>query len=88
MKQVIDQVAEQFNLTKKLANEVVGTVIEGIVAELKEAGKVKVKGLGTLTVKEKAERKGRNPKTGEELIIPAKRAVGFKAEKALVEEIQ
>ena len=88
MKQVIDQVAEQFSLTKKLAGEVVAAVIEGVARELKADGKVKVKGLGTFTIKEKAARKGRNPQTGEEIQIAAKKAIGFKAEKALVEEIQ
>jgi len=88
MKQVVDTIADQFSLTKKLANEVVTAVIDGVTRELKADGKVKVKGLGTLTIKEKAARKGRNPKTGEEIEIAAKKAIGFKAEKSLVEEIQ
>jgi len=88
MKQVVDQIAETFNLTKKLANEVVTTVIEGITRELKADGKIKVKGLGTLTIKDKTARQGRNPKTGEVIEIAAKKAVAFKAEKSLVEDIQ
>jgi len=88
MKQVIDQISEKFSLTKKLAGEVVAAVLEGITTELKVDGKIKVKGLGTFTVKEKAARTARNPKTGEPVEVPAKKAVGFKAEKALVEEIQ
>lgn len=83
MKNVIDTLAVEYNLTKKLAKEVVEAVVEGIRAEILTTEKLKVNGLGTFSIKESKERKGRNPKTGEEITIPAKKGVAFKAEKIL-----
>lgn len=59
------------------------TLGEVVGAELDNGGTVNLPGLGTLSVKERAARTGRNPKTGEEIEIPAKRVVKFSPAKNL-----
>lgn len=83
MKNVIDQLSTDYNLTKKLAKEVIEAVVEGFKIEVFNSGKLKVGGLGTFSIKDVSERKGRNPKTGAEITIPAKKTLAFKAEKSL-----
>lgn len=74
-------------LTKKDAEELVKETF-AILSEALEAGeKVQITGFGTYQVHERAERTGRNPQTGEELHIPAKKVVKFKAGKKLAESV-
>jgi DNA-binding protein HU-beta len=75
-------------MTKKDAVKVVDAVLEGIEAGLKADGKVQIIGFGSLEVRERAARKGRNPQTGEEIEIPASRTVGFSAGKGLKEAVK
>jgi DNA-binding protein HU-beta len=81
MKQIIDTIAAEFGTTKKDAKAIIETVITGILAETKEAGKFRIGGFGTFSIKEKKARKGRNPKTGEEIQIEAKTVLAFKPAK-------
>lgn len=83
MKNVVDAVAQEFNLTKKLAKEVVETVLDEVRKEVLQEGKVKIGSLGTLVIKEKKARTARNPKTGEPVQVPAKRVVAYKPTKEL-----
>ena len=70
--------------TKRAAEDAVAAVLDSIVAGIKsEAGKVQIIGFGTFEVKHRAARKGRNPKTGEEMQIAASKSVGFKPSAAL-----
>jgi DNA-binding protein HU-beta len=55
--------------------------------ELPEAGKIILQGIGTFEVVEKAARKGRNPATGQEIDIPAKKAIKFKPAKELADKV-
>lgn len=83
MKQVIEKVAEDFNLTKKLGKEVVEAVVEGIVLSIKSGEKLRITGLGTFSIKDKPARTARNPKTGEAVQVPAKRVLKFTPTKEL-----
>jgi nucleoid DNA-binding protein len=83
MKNVINYVAETFDLTKKIAGEIVDAVVGSIIKEIKETEKLRISGLGTFTVKQKAARKARNPKTGEAIDVPAKNVVAYKMSKDL-----
>lgn len=76
-KAIVEKVAEKFNLTKKLAKEVVDVVFDGVVGEIVE-GEMKLPGVGTFTVVDKEAREARNPKTGETVSVPAKKALKFK----------
>lgn len=70
-------------LSKKRASEVVDAILEEIVAKLAEGERVQLPGLGTFVVAERPTRAGRNPATGQEILIPARRAVRFKASATL-----
>ena len=85
---LIAKVAETAELSKKQAALVVNTVFDTISESLSNGEKVQIIGFGSFDVRERAERKGRNPQTGAELVIPASKAPGFKAGKALKEVVK
>ncbi len=84
---LIAKVAETAELSKKQAALVVSTVFDTIAESLANGEKVQLIGFGSFEVRERAERKGRNPQTGEELVIPATKVPAFKAGKALKAEV-
>lgn len=75
-------------LTKKDADATIVEVFDVIAEALENGEKVQLTNFGTLEVYTRAERKGRNPQTGEEIHIPAKQALRFKAGKGLEETVQ
>ena len=84
---LIAKVAETAELSKKQAALVVSTVFDTIAESLANGEKVQLIGFGSFEVRERAERKGRNPQTGKELVIPATKVPAFKAGKALKAEV-
>lgn len=85
---LIAKVAETAELSKKQAALVVNTVFDTISESLSNGERVQIIGFGSFDVRERAERKGRNPQTGAELVIPASKVPGFKAGKALKEVVK
>ena len=83
----IAAVAEQAGLSKKDAEKAVKAYNEVVAAELAKGGKVQLVGFGTFEVSERAEREGRNPKSGETMMIAAYKAPKFKAGKALKDQV-
>ncbi|MGM0574789.1 MAG: HU family DNA-binding protein [Myxococcota bacterium] len=73
--------------TKAAAAAAVDDVLEGISEGITNGGKVQLVGFGTFKVKERAARTGRNPRTGASIKIGPSRNVGFKAGKALKEQL-
>ena len=86
--ELIAVVAEKSELTKKDAEKAVNSIISVITEALSKGEKVQLVGFGTFEVRDRAERKGRNPQTKEEIIIPASKAPVFKAGKALKDAVQ
>lgn len=82
---LIEVIAKQQNCTKKEADQIIKSFTEGVTGTLKAHKEVSLVGWGKFQLKESAERKGRNPQTGEEMTIPAKNHVKFSAGKPLVE---
>ena len=80
---LVNAVAEKTGLSKVKAAEAVDGIISVIGDSLKRGDKVSLVGFGTFEVVKRAERKGRNPQTGQEITIPAKNVVRFKAGKKL-----
>ena len=80
-------VAEKAGLTKKDAEKAVNALFESVQGALIEGDRVQVIGLGTFEVKERAARMGRNPRTGQDIEIPASRNPVFKAGKALKDAV-
>lgn len=74
-------------VSKTVIEAVLKTAGDVIHAELQQGGEVTLPGLGKLSVTDKAPRKGRNPSTGEEIDIPAKRVPKFSAAKALKDAV-
>ena len=81
--ELIAAVAEKTGLTKKDAERVVSATFETVVATLKKGEKVQISGFGNFEVKAREARIGRNPRTKEEIKIPATRLPAFKASKSL-----
>jgi integration host factor subunit alpha len=80
---IIDQVGIQLGCTKDKSTHITETLIELIKSTLESGTDVLVSGFGKFCVKEKAERKGRNPARGENMILPARRVVTFKCSNRL-----
>jgi integration host factor subunit alpha len=75
---IIESVRQQLGFPQKKSNEVVEQLIETIKSTLASGEDVLVSGFGKFSVNEKKERKGRNPETGEEMMIRSRRVVTFK----------
>lgn len=86
--ELIDAIASASGLTKTNSEKALNAVVEGITASLKKGDSVQLVGFGTFKVSARAARTGRNPQTGAEIKIAAKKVVGFKAGKALDEAVQ
>jgi DNA-binding protein HU-beta len=85
--ELIDAVATQAGLQKTEATRAVEAVFDTISAALKSGDTVALLGFGTFSVKARAARSGRNPRTGETIEIPASKVPGFKAGKALKDAV-
>ena len=77
--QLIDAIAEKAGLQKVEAKRALEAYVEATTEALKAGDKVSLVGFGTLSINERAARKGRNPQTKKEMMIPAKKVVKFKA---------
>ncbi|HHV78571.1 MAG TPA: HU family DNA-binding protein [Firmicutes bacterium] len=85
--ELVDVVASKTGLSKKDSEKAVNATIEGIQEALAKGEKVSLIGFGTFEVRERAARKGRNPKTGEEIRIEATRVPMFRAGKLLKDNV-
>jgi integration host factor subunit alpha len=85
--QIIDAVAEKNGFTRKKSLETVETLLEIIKSTLASGDDVLISGFGKFRVKDKRERRGRNPMTGEDMILPARRVVTFKCSGKLKDKI-
>jgi DNA-binding protein HU-beta len=81
--ELIASVAESAGLTKKDTERVINAAIDAITEALAKGDKVQLSGFGTFETKTREARIGRNPRTKEEIHIPATRVPDFKASKAL-----
>ena len=81
--ELIDAIAESAGLTKVDAGKALDGFIGAVTHSLTKGESVVLVGFGTFEVKERAERKGRNPQTGEEITIKAAKIPSFKAGKSL-----
>jgi DNA-binding protein HU-beta len=85
--EIIEAIAGETNLSRRDAAAAYDAFLNAVSGALRNGEKVNVSGLGAFTVSERAERAGRNPKTGESITIPASRAVKFKPGKELKESV-
>ena len=85
--ELITAVSEKADLSKKDSEKAVNAVLESITDALQSDEKIQLVGFGVFDVKNRGERIGRNPKTKEEIKIPASRVPQFKAGKALKDAV-
>lgn len=85
--ELVEDVARAAELTKKDAERLVELVFESIIETLNQGEKIELRGFGSFRVRERGARRGRNPKTGDPVNIPAKRVPYFKPGKELKELI-
>ena len=83
--ELVEKVSGQINLTKKQTELIVNTVFQSITESLSEGKKVELRGFGSFRIRERNARLGRNPKSGAQVDVPAKRVPFFKAGKELRE---
>lgn len=85
---LVDKLAEKEGITKKAADETVTLFFDSIIDSLAEGKTVQLTGFGKFETYVRAARKGRNPQTGEEIDIPAKRVPRYKSGKAVKDAIK
>ena len=85
--ELIAAAAEQAGLSKKDTEAVINAAIDAIIATLQKGDKVQLVGFGAFEVKARAERIGRNPRTKEQIKIPASKVPVFKPGKALKDAV-
>ena len=85
--ELVDAVATKADLSRSDAGSAVEAVFDTITNTLQKGDSVSLVGFGTFSVKRRAARTGRNPRTGEPLQIPATNAPGFKAGKGLKDAV-
>ena len=85
--ELIDAIAEEADLSKASAGRALDAALGAITAALKKQDTVSLVGFGTFSVKHRAAREGRNPRTGETIQIGPSSAPAFKAGKALKDAV-
>jgi len=86
--ELVDKIAKDAEITKGKAEIAVNAFLDGVTEALKAGDKVTFVGFGSFAVSDRKARIGRNPQTGAEIKIPARKAVGFTVGKSLKEAVQ
>ena len=85
--QIIDAIAEANGFSRKKSTQTVETILELIKSEFASGDDVLISGFGKFCVKGKRERRGRNPATGDDMILGSRRVVTFKCSGKLRDKI-
>ncbi|MFN2460744.1 MAG: HU family DNA-binding protein [Candidatus Velthaea sp.] len=80
---LIDSLANEFEVSKRQVGEMIEMFLGEITSALQDGDKVQLIPFGSFVVRDRKKREGRNPKTGEKLVIAARRVPAFSAGKAL-----
>jgi len=86
--ELIDAIASSADISKAAAGRAIDGMTDAIGGALKNGDQVTLVGFGTFSVRDRAERKGRNPQTGAEITIKAAKIPSFKAGKGLKDTIK
>lgn len=84
---LVSAVAEKASVTKKQADVVLTATLEAIVEAVSSGDKVRLVGFGSFEYRERKPREGRNPQTGDKMIIPATKVPAFSAGKLFKEKV-
>ncbi|MCB9365159.1 MAG: HU family DNA-binding protein [Flavobacteriales bacterium] len=86
--ELVDAIAKEAGLTKADAGNALNAFIGAVTGSLKKGDSVQLIGFGTFSISKRAARTGRNPQTGKEIKIAAKKVAKFKAGKALADTVK
>ena len=86
-KDIVRRIAAKYNLPQLQTRDVVQGLLDTIVEVLLDEERLELRDFGVFEIKERAQRKARNPKTGETVIVPRRRVVAFKPGKALEDKV-
>ncbi|MDT8411565.1 MAG: HU family DNA-binding protein [Vicingaceae bacterium] len=86
--ELIDAIAKDAKLTKVDAGNALNALVANVTKSLKKGESVQLIGFGTFSISKRSARTGRNPQTGKEIKIAAKKVAKFKAGKALAETVK
>lgn len=84
---LIEALSKKEGLTEKKAIDVVNLIFKGFTQELKESGRIEIRGLGSFVVRDYEAYTGRNPKTGKNIKVASKKLPFFKVGKELKERV-
>ncbi len=84
---LIEALSRKENITEKKAVEVVNLIFKGFMEELKQGGRIEIRGLGSFVVRDYEAYTGRNPKTGKNIKVAPKKLPFFKVGKELKEKV-
>jgi DNA-binding protein HU-beta len=87
LKGIVEQLADGHELPKKQASALLAGMIETMTTYLKSGARIRISGIGTLEVRKREARTGRNPATGETIQIAASKKVAFRPAKELKEAV-
>ena len=87
LKAIVEQIADGYEFPKKQAGALLAGMIETMTAHLKSGDRIRISGIGTLEVRKREARTGRNPATGETIQIAASKKVAFRPAKELKEAV-
>ena len=85
---LVDKVAKKSGLTKKDAQAIIDSTVEVIMDAVKKGDSVTLVGFGSFKATKRAARKGRNPQTGKEITIPARKSPKFTPGKLFKEKVK
>ena len=85
--ELVDRIAQKATVTKKQADSVLSAAIETIMEAVSEGEKVTLVGFGSFESRHRKEREGRNPKTGEKMLIPETEVPAFSAGKLFKDRV-
>jgi len=86
--ELIEKIAVKAKISKKAANVALNTFVDSVTAALKRGDRVALVGFGTFSVAKRKARIARNPRTGESINVPARKAPKFKAGRELKKAIK
>lgn len=85
--ELVDRIAQKATVTKKQADAVLSAAIETIMEAVSEGDKVTLVGFGSFERRHRKEREGRNPKTGDKMLIPETEVPAFSAGKLFKDKV-
>ena len=85
---LIEKIAKEAKVTKAAADKAIDSFVDGVTKALKKGDRVALIGFGTFSVSQRKARKGRNPQTGKEIKIPARKVPKFSAGTALKKAVK